>query len=134
MKFDDLCRIESLRANLVNSNQWNVESLTSMTIYGITPETIATYYKFAKFNFDCGDYQQGRDMLDNYISLYASPPKQRKDGEGGNSDYGAGASSNASPEEEKTGNPNMYYLTSIDTSLLQVLWGKLSCEILVEDW
>jgi translation initiation factor 3 subunit E len=28
----------------------------------------------------------------------------------------------------------MYYLTSIDTSLLHVLWGKLSCEILVEDW
>eukprot|EP00985_Skeletonema_marinoi_P029510 scaffold28050_cov66-Skeletonema_marinoi.AAC.1 len=28
----------------------------------------------------------------------------------------------------------MYYLTSVDTTLLQVLWGKLSCEILVEDW
>lgn len=126
MKFDDLCRNEGLRANLVNSNQWNVESLTSMTAYGITPDTIATYYKFAKFNFDCGDYQQGRDMLENYISLHASPPKQRKDGEGGNN--GAGA------EEDKTGNPSMYYLTSIDGTLLQVLWGKLSCEILVEDW
>lgn len=65
-------------------------------------------------------------MLENYISLHASPPKQRKDGEGGN---------NApSGEEDKTGNPSMYYLTSIDTALLQVLWGKLSCEILVEDW
>merc|ERR1719491_876727 len=127
MKFDDLCRNESLRANLVNSNQWNVESLTSMTIYGITPETIATYYKFAKFNFDCGDYQQGRDMLENYISLHASPPKQRKDGEGEkNDDYGAGTSPNAATGEEKMGNPSMYYLTSIDTSLLQVLWGKLS--------
>merc|ERR1711966_377622 len=116
-----------------NSNQWNLESLTSMTTYGITPETIATYYKFAKFNFDCGDYQQGRDMLENYISLHASPPKQRKDGEGGNHDnYGAGA--NASTEDEKTGNPGMYYLTSINNTLLQVLWGKLSCEILVEDW
>jgi len=133
MKFDDLCRNEDLRANLVNSNQWNLESLTSMTTYGITPETIATYYKFAKFNFDCGDYQQGRDMLENYISLHASPPKQRKDGEGGNHDnYGAGA--NASTEDEKTGNPGMYYLTSINNTLLQVLWGKLSCEILVEDW
>jgi len=121
MKLDDLCRNEDLRANLVNSNQWNVESLTSMTAYGITPDTIATYYKFAKFNFDCGDYQQGRDMLENYISLHASPPKQRKDGEGGN---------NApSGEEDKTGNPSMYYLTSIDTALLQVLWGKLSRDL-----
>jgi len=135
MKFDDLCRNEDLRANLVNNNQWNVEYLTSMTTYGVTPETIATYYKFAKFNFDCGDYQQGRDMLENYISLHASPPKQRKDGEGEkNDDYGAGTSPNAATGEEKMGNPSMYYLTSIDTSLLQVLWGKLSCEILVEDW
>mmetsp|Transcript_7905 Transcript_7905/g.14299 ORF Transcript_7905/g.14299 Transcript_7905/m.14299 type:complete len:523 (-) Transcript_7905:123-1691(-) len=133
MKFDELCRSEETRASLVNNNQWNVKSLTSMATYEITPETIAAYYKFAKFNFDCGDYQQGRDMLENYISLHASPPKQRKDGEGDDEDeYGAG--SKAKAEEEKTGNPNMYYLTSIDVPLLQVLWGKLSCEILVEDW
>merc|ERR1719491_736433 len=129
MKFDDLCRNESLRANLVNSNQWNVESLTSMTIYGITPETIATYYKFAKFNFDCGDYQQGRDMLENYISLHASPPKQGKDGGGDGADeYGARGSiePGAAAEEDRTGNPNMYYLATIDVPLLQALWGKLS--------
>mmetsp|Transcript_39080 Transcript_39080/g.81772 ORF Transcript_39080/g.81772 Transcript_39080/m.81772 type:complete len:523 (+) Transcript_39080:104-1672(+) len=133
MKFDELCRSEETRASLVNNNQWNVKSLTSMATYEITPETIAAYYKFAKFNFDCGDYQQGRDMLENYISLHASPPKQRKDGEGDDEDeYGAGSKSNV--EEEKTGNANMYYLTSIDVPLLQVLWGKLSCEILVEDW
>lgn len=98
----------------------------------MTQDTIDAYYKFAKFNFNCGDYQTGRDMLENYISLYASPPKPRKEEDEGD-EYGAGASSGAA-EEEKTGNPNMYYLTSIDTSLLQLLWGKLSCEILVEDW
>ena len=98
----------------------------------MTQETIDAYYKFAKFNFNCGDYQTGRDMLENYISLYASPPKPRKEEDEGD-EYGAGASSGAA-DEEKTGNPNMYYLTSIDTSLLQLLWGKLSCEILVEDW
>ncbi|KAL7542904.1 hypothetical protein ACHAXR_013537 [Thalassiosira sp. AJA248-18] len=138
MKFDELCRNEELRANLVNSNQWNVKSLTSMASYGITQETIDTYYKFAKFNFDCGDYQQGRDMLENYISLHASPPKQRKDGDGDdddNDEYGNQSSNQANnSEDEKTGNSNMYYLTSIDTTLLNVLWGKLSCEILVEDW
>ena len=124
--------------NLVHNNQWNVKSLTSMAVYNITPKTLATYYKFAKFNFDCGDYQQGRDMLENYLSLFASPPKQRKEGEGEgeNEDDLAGgvATTNTSSEDDKTGNPNMYYLTSIDTTLLQVLWGKLSCEILVEDW
>ncbi|KAL7555254.1 hypothetical protein ACHAWF_018912 [Thalassiosira exigua] len=104
-------------------------------MYGITPETVAAYYKFAKFNFDCGDYQQARDMLENYISLHASPPKQRKEGEGdGNENDRYGNSSKGKGEDEKTGDPNMYYLTSIDPSLLRVLWGKLSCEILVEDW
>ena len=117
------------KATLVSNNQWNVKSLTSMQEFGITPEAISTYYKFAKFNFDCGDYQQGRDMIENYISLFATPPKQRKDDD---DDDGERGSSNK--EEEKTGNPNMYYLTSVDTELLRVLWGKLSCEILVEDW
>lgn len=134
MRFDELCRSEEIRASLVNNNQWNVKSLTTMTTYGITAETIATYHKFAKFNFDCGDYQQGRDMLENYLSLHASPPKQRKDGEGGDNDDEYGGGSGVNQEEEKTGNPSMYYLTSVDASLLQVLWGKLSCEILVEDW
>lgn len=138
-KLDELCHNEELRAILVNSNQWNVKSLTSMTTLDITPETIATYYKFAKFTFDTGDYQQGRDMLENFISLYSSPPKQRKDGgerDGVDDDdeFGDAPSKNVNAEDEKTGNPNMYYLTSIDLSLLQVLWGKLSCEILVEDW
>lgn len=137
MKFDELCRNESLRASLVNSNQWNVKSLTSMATHDITPETIAAYYKFAKFNFDCGDYQQGRDMLENYISLHASPPKQGKDGGGDGADeYGAerGSATPGEEDRDRTGNPNMYYLTTIDIPLLQALWGRLSCEILVEDW
>lgn len=106
-----------------------------MATYNITPEILATYYKFAKFTFDTGDYQTGRDMLENYISIFASPPKERKEGEGeDDEDEHNGGGNNKSAEDDKTGNPNMYYLTSIDTDLLQVLWGKLSCEILVEDW
>jgi translation initiation factor 3 subunit E len=116
------------QANLVQNNNWNIKFITSEPGFEITPEAISTYYKFAKFNFDCGDYQQGRDMLENYISLFSSPPKLPKEGEEDDEEEGKPV------EDEKTGNPNMYYLTSIDTTLLQVLWGKLSCEILVEDW
>jgi translation initiation factor 3 subunit E len=130
-KMDELFRNDELRANLVQSNQWNIKFLTSEPGFEITAETISTYYKFAKFNYDCGDYQQGRDMLENYLSLFASPPKVKEEEEEDDENVG-GAST--SKEDEKTGNPNMYYLTSIDTTLLQVLWGKLSCEILVEDW
>mmetsp|Transcript_32599 Transcript_32599/g.48632 ORF Transcript_32599/g.48632 Transcript_32599/m.48632 type:complete len:521 (-) Transcript_32599:58-1620(-) len=133
--FEELCRNEEARANLVSSNQWNVQSITSNASYGITAETIDNYYKFAKFNFDCGDYQQGRDMIENYLSLFASPPKQRKeDGDDEDDELTGGDDNRNASEDEKTGNPNMYYLTSVDTTLLQVLWGKLSCEILVEDW
>ena len=82
-------------------------------------------------------------MLANYISLYASPPKQRKEGidsegdefdEFGEPKSNTNNSNNNNADDEKTGNPNMYYLTTIDTTLLQVLWGKLSGDILVEDW
>jgi translation initiation factor 3 subunit E len=37
-------------------------------------------------------------------------------------------------KSEKTGNPKVYHLTSINTDLLQILWGKLACEILIENW
>jgi translation initiation factor 3 subunit E len=37
-------------------------------------------------------------------------------------------------EKEDVGNPNIYYLKSIDSNLLQVLWGRLACEVLVEGW
>jgi hypothetical protein len=37
-------------------------------------------------------------------------------------------------KKEEMGNPSIYYLTSINDSLLQVIWGKLVCEILSKDW
>lgn len=74
-------------------------------------------------------------MIENYLSLFASPPKQQKEGDGDDDELTGGNDNNRNAsEDEKTGNPNMYYLTSVDTTLLHVLWGKLSCEILVEDW
>jgi translation initiation factor 3 subunit E len=122
------------QANLVQNNNWNIKFITSEPGFEVTPETISTYYKFAKFNYDCGDYQQARDMLENYISLFASPPKP-KDEDDEDDEAAANANANTNKgEEDKIGNPNMYYLTSIDTTLLQVLWGRLSCEILVSDW
>lgn len=67
-------------------------------------------------------------MLDNYISLFASPPKPKDEDE----DEEEAAAAKA--DDEKIGNPNMYYLTSVDTALLQVLWGKLASDILAEEW
>lgn len=103
---------------------------------GINAEVIETYRQLAKFNFDCGDYQSSRDMLSNIISLHAVAPlpKETDDDEEDIDDDRELHSSKKQQPQQKTGNPNVYYLTSIDMDLLQLLWGKLSCEILVENW
>jgi len=84
---------------------------------GVTGATISTYRELAKFNYDCGDYQSGRDMLVSYLSLFSSPP-----------------SSGAEDEAKQQENSGMYHLREITPDLLQVLWGRLSCEILLENW
>ena len=103
---------------------------------GINAEVIETYRQLAKFNFDCGDYQSSRAMLSNIISLHAVAPlpKEADDDEEDIDDDRELHSSKKQQSQQKTGNPNVYYLTSIDMDLLQLLWGKLSCEILVENW
>jgi hypothetical protein len=37
-------------------------------------------------------------------------------------------------DKSEIGNPTLYYLKTLDEVMLQVLWGRLACEILVEDW
>ena len=72
------------KANLQANNNWNIKFITSEPGLEVTPESLSLYYKFAKFNFDCGDYAQANDMIDNYMSLFTNPPKPavENDGEG----------------------------------------------------
>lgn len=73
-------------------------------------------------------------MLENYISLFAKAPVQTST-EADDELEGFTNNNNTKKQEKKDlGNPSMYYLTSVNESILQVLWGKLACEILVEDW
>ena len=105
-----------------------------MTALKITPEVVESYRQWAKYNFDCGDYKAARDILENYISLYANPPKTKKGGKDDDDDGNnpnAGAAQNAN---ENIGNPSIYYLKTVNMDMLEVLWGKLACEILVENW
>ncbi len=121
---------------MVKAGEWNVAEIAKKEELGITPEVIESYRQLAKFNFDCGDYRTSRDMLSNIISLYAVAPLPKDDDEEEDDidDERELHSSKKQQTQQKTGNPNVYYLTSIDTDLLQLLWGKLSCEILVENW
>ena len=78
-----------------------------------------------------------KTMLTNVISLYAvAPPPKSEDGDDmvDVEDDRNSRNDKSGDSKQKTGNPNVYFLTSINTDLLQILWGKLSCEILVENW
>jgi len=127
--FDAICSDENkIRTKLTKGGQWNVEYLTSNKEYNVDMQTIETYRQLAKFNYECGDYSSANKMLECYHSLFANYPQTQQ---ADNDDDGK-------KEEAKTavaeGNPNMYYLKEITLDLLQVLWGRLSCEILLENW
>jgi translation initiation factor 3 subunit E len=94
---------------------------------------VETYRQFAKFNYDCGDYQSCRDMLDIYLSLNALQPAA---GEAEEKEEPEDDRYNNKQKDEKknVGNSKMYYLPKCTSPLLEILWGKLSCEILLENW
>lgn len=134
--FEELCNNQELRTKLVKAQEWNTSALSKKKNLGITTQVIETYRLFSKFNFDCGDYQAAKVMLSNIISLHALPPLPKDNDaddiivEDDRRDH------KSADDKNKTGNPNVYYVTSasISPDLLQVLWGKLSCEILLENW
>jgi len=130
----DICTKEEEKTKLISSGKWNLAALSQEPDSKITPEVLETYRKTAKFQFECGAYQKSRDMLENYISLLAKPPAQDKNADDDEvDDYKSNKHQN-NDKKEDIGNPAMYYLKSVDTKLLQVLWGRLACEILVEQW
>lgn len=132
--FEELCQDDAQRLSLVKKGLWNVAGITSSSNNSVNKDVIETYRKLAKFNFDCGDYQTSEKMLTNVISLYAMPPLPKEEDENDIVVDDDRVSKSDKVASQKTGNPNVYYLTSINTDLLQILWGKLSCEILLENW
>ena len=73
-------------------------------------------------------------MLENYISLLAKPPAPEKAADEDEGDDYKSNKQQSNDKKEDVGNPAIYYLKSVDSKLLQVLWGRLACEILVEQW
>jgi translation initiation factor 3 subunit E len=131
--------LETAQLTLQASGQWNVNALTSKYA-DITPEVVQTYLQLGRFEFDCGNYQTARDILRHYISLYAHAPVPTTevvdedlvaagvDTETTKHTHGSGGS------DKDLGNPQLYYLKSINSDMLHVLWGRLACEIMVQDW
>lgn len=123
------------QTKLVGGGKWSVTALSQLPEYNVTAEVVETYRQHAKFKFECGDYQASRDMLENYISLFAKPPAPANTGEDDElMGYTGGKQQQKEEKKEESGNATIYYLTTVNPSLLQVLWGKLACEILIEDW
>lgn len=119
------------------NGKWNIASLAEEPDLNVTPDVLEMYRQTAKFHFECGNYQKARDMLENYISLFAKPPAPTSTGEEDELEGYTNTKqqqSNDKNKKEDVGNPSMYYLKSVNSNLLQVLWGRLACEILVEGW
>jgi translation initiation factor 3 subunit E len=129
--FTELCKNTELRQKLLRSGEWNIPELSKKKELGINLQVIETYRKLSKFKFDCGDYQTASIMLTSILSLYAMPPLPKEDDD---VDHVDDDRADRTDKSEKTGNPKVYHLTSINTDLLQILWGKLACEILIENW
>jgi len=139
-EFDELSNNANERAKLMEANQWSIEGLIAANV--TTLEVIDLYRQLAKFNYDCGDYQTSRDMLNVYLSLHAvggtlvskDDKKEEEDNRYKHKD------AEETPDESgpAVGNPALYNLpTSLlrsEPKLLEVLWGKLSCEILLGQW
>jgi hypothetical protein len=135
---------------LVTSGQFTVTGVQQHNP-NITNDVIEAYRQLARFKFDCGDYKAARDMLQYYIQLHAKAPVTTTTATGGGGTTGtttedgeedlmevAGIAEkndrHNNKDKETTGNPTMYYLPTINEKMLQVLWGRLASEILVQDW
>eukprot|EP00535_Pseudo-nitzschia_heimii_P008852 CAMPEP_0197188438 /NCGR_PEP_ID=MMETSP1423-20130617/17788_1 /TAXON_ID=476441 /ORGANISM="Pseudo-nitzschia heimii, Strain UNC1101" /LENGTH=510 /DNA_ID=CAMNT_0042640263 /DNA_START=178 /DNA_END=1710 /DNA_ORIENTATION=- len=130
----DICDNEEEKSKLISSGKWSLAALSQDVDSKITPEVLETYRKTAKFQFECGDYQRARDMLEIYISLLAKSPAPENKNEEDDADDYKSHNKQSNEKKEDIGNPAIYYLKSVDAKLLQVLWGRLACEILVEQW
>ena len=105
--------------------------------HGVTEEMVEAFRQLARFNFDCGDYEQAKQQLAYYIALKANPPAKQNAEDDEDmivASSGGYHQQQQNKGNENVGNPNMYYLKTVDSSMLHVLWGRLACEILVEDW
>eukprot|EP00529_Nitzschia_sp_RCC80_P022491 CAMPEP_0113486020 /NCGR_PEP_ID=MMETSP0014_2-20120614/24782_1 /TAXON_ID=2857 /ORGANISM="Nitzschia sp." /LENGTH=496 /DNA_ID=CAMNT_0000379681 /DNA_START=160 /DNA_END=1647 /DNA_ORIENTATION=+ /assembly_acc=CAM_ASM_000159 len=129
----DLCSNVEEKAKYVAAGKWSIVALSEEPDLGITEEVLEIYRETAKFQFECGDYQKARDMLDVYISLFAKPPAPTE-GEDEDMDGMEDTKKKQKKGKEDVGNSSIYYLKSINANLVQVLWGRLACEILAEDW
>lgn len=119
------------------AGNWNFVHL-SEKYPEITEQVVSAYRDFARFKFDCGDYEDARTMLSSYISLWAHPPPSTVTTEATEEEVLAGVSQQQRHGKDKesgtAGHASMYYLLSCDLDMLHVLWGRLACEILVRDW
>ncbi|GMH51811.1 hypothetical protein TrRE_jg4283 [Triparma retinervis] len=131
--FADIVGDSSKKKELVQGNNWSVQGLDKSV--GVKADAIENYRKLAKFQYECGDYETAYNMLENYLSLFVP---QQKGSQGGDSavdtadDYSGSANNNNMSANAK--NMPAFGLTDITATLHGVLWGKLSCLILMGKW
>lgn len=95
---------KDLISELKAKNSFHLEHLAKH--YQITAESLDSYYRYAKFQYECGMYKESEDMLFNHLSI-----------------VGGQASSASST-----------MMTTSSSSDHGALWGRLACRILNAKW
>lgn len=126
--FADIVGDSSKKKDLVQGNNWSVLGLEKTS--GVKADAIENYRKLAKFQYECGDYETAYNMLENYLSLFV--PQEKSNGDADAADDYSGANNNNMSANAK--NMPAFGLTDITATLHGVLWGKLSCLILMGKW
>lgn len=119
---EQLLNDSSRRAELEQKGDWNVAGLSQI---GISPSVVSSYREYSKFQYDCGDYHTAGNMISVIIGLHATPSEDSNSGNRGSS----GVEDAVAAKSEK-----LYNLRTLTPDLSSLLWGKLSCEILLENW
>jgi len=111
--FSALAADADQRADLESKGLWTMAGLAEA---GVTPAIVEAYRSLSKFHYDCGDYQNTLNMLDNYLSLFIKRPETGKD------------------ERREDASLAAYGITTLTRATHAALWGKLACLILLGEW
>jgi len=110
------------RSGMEGRGEWNVAGLERA---GISEKMLESYREYSKFQYDCGDYHAAGNMISVIIGLHATAPGE---------DGGGQRSSGGVEDVVAAKAAQLYHLRTLTEDLSSLLWGKLSCEILLENW
>jgi translation initiation factor 3 subunit E len=106
---------------------------------GVEDETIEQLCAYAKFQFDCGDYEKARTYLTHYLAVSVTAEQREQHG------AAAAAADAEQQQQQRRGRQQDAAAAEVapgDSPLIPYMtangfaagWGKFACEILLSNW